>query len=171
MFYILVFKFLGPLVDKISQDFYRHFTRSVLSRAGIAFNGLPLWISPQTYFDRGGGGKITLGNRCVISQGVKLLTHDYSLDRYFERLNGESEHEVFMEDSIIISEQSFIGMGALIMPGVNIGEGSIVGAGSVVTRSVPPDTVVAGCPARTIGLTKDLWERKGKMYKKQLRRP
>ncbi|MBZ4646302.1 MAG: galactoside-O-acetyltransferase, partial [Clostridia bacterium] len=46
---------------------------------------------------------------------------------------------------------AWIGAGAIIMPDVHIGEGSVVGAGSVVTKDVGPFTIVAGVPARKIG--------------------
>jgi acetyltransferase-like isoleucine patch superfamily enzyme len=49
-----------------------------------------------------------------------------------------------------IGERCFIGARAIIMPGVRIGDGSIVGAGSVVTRDVPPCSIVAGNPARVV---------------------
>lgn len=51
---------------------------------------------------------------------------------------------------IVIGDDAWIGTGSVILPGVSIGEGAIVGAGSVVTRDVPPWTVVAGSPARVI---------------------
>lgn len=48
-----------------------------------------------------------------------------------------------------------IGIGSIILPGIKIGEGSIIGAGSVVTKNVEPYTVVAGNPARTLRKRKD----------------
>jgi acetyltransferase-like isoleucine patch superfamily enzyme len=43
-----------------------------------------------------------------------------------------------------------IGSGAVILPGITIGENAVIGAGAVVTKDVPPNTVVAGCPARVL---------------------
>lgn len=51
---------------------------------------------------------------------------------------------------VIIGEKAFIGTGSIILPGVSIGEGSVVAAGSVVNRDVPPKTMVAGVPNRII---------------------
>ena len=79
---------------------------------------------------------------------MRLLTHDFSLDRVNERLNGREEWELIRREPVVIGEQSLIGTGEIALPGVTIGDGSIVGALSVVTTSVPPDTVVAGNPAR-----------------------
>ncbi|NTV62282.1 MAG: hypothetical protein HGA65_01930, partial [Oscillochloris sp.] len=51
---------------------------------------------------------------------------------------------------VVIEDGVWIGAGALILPGVTIGAGAIVGAGALVTKSVAPDTVVGGVPARVI---------------------
>ncbi len=58
---------------------------------------------------------------------------------------------------VIIGDRVWIGYGALILPGVKLGEGAVVGAGAVVTKDVEPFTIVAGNPARKIGeRTKEL---------------
>ncbi len=170
MMYLLVFRFFGPVVDQFNQNMYRYFSRYLLKKYGLKVSGLPLWISTNVFFDRGDGDRIEIGDRCVISHGVKILTHDYSLDRYFERAHGTSDYEVFREAKVVISEQCFIGMNSLILPGVTIGAGAIVGAGSVVTRSVDADTVVAGVPAKLIGTTSEVWGKSHASFVKQRRR-
>lgn len=57
---------------------------------------------------------------------------------------------VFTCKPVHICRRAWIGAGASILPGVTIGENSVVGAGSVVTKDVPADTIVAGNPARII---------------------
>jgi acetyltransferase-like isoleucine patch superfamily enzyme len=52
--------------------------------------------------------------------------------------------------AIVVNDGAWIGAGAIILSGVTIGENSVVGAGSVVTKDVPPQTVVAGNPARVV---------------------
>ncbi|GAB2771862.1 hypothetical protein GCM10027275_13330 [Rhabdobacter roseus] len=51
---------------------------------------------------------------------------------------------------VIIKDGAHIGIGAILMPGVTIGEGAIVGAGSVVTKDIPPYSIAVGAPARVI---------------------
>ena len=51
---------------------------------------------------------------------------------------------------LVIEDDVFVGMEALILKGVTVGEGAVVGAGSVVTQDVPPRTVVAGNPAQVV---------------------
>ncbi|WP_347232565.1 hypothetical protein [Cryobacterium sp. TmT3-12] len=55
----------------------------------------------------------------------------------------------------MIAKGASIGGGAVILPGVTIGAGSMVGAGAVVSKSVPPHTIVVGNPARVVGNTRD----------------
>lgn len=148
---------LAAFVNIVSQGWYRRTVRSVLTRFGISVRGLPLWISPNVFFDHHGG--ITLGDRCVISAGVHLLTHDFSMDRVAERRYGIETDELSRSSPITIGDQSFVGMNSMILPGVTVGDGAIVGAGSVVTRDVAPDTVVAGNPAAFVCDTNTYWER------------
>lgn len=160
---------LAAIVDRVSQKQYRLIVRRILSAYGVTVRGLPLWISPTVYIDRLGG--ITLGDRCVISIGVHLLTHDFSMDRVAERRFGVSSQELVRSAPIEIGDQAFIGMNSIILPGVTIGQGAIVGAGSVVTKDVPADTVVAGNPATVVCDTDAHWTRNHSKFEWAGRRP
>jgi maltose O-acetyltransferase len=89
---------------------------------------------------------ISIGNNCVLSPNVRLIAHDAST----KRILGYSKIGM-----IEIKDNCFIGDSALILPRVTIGPGSIVGAGAVVTKDVPPATIVAGNPARIISKVED----------------
>lgn len=159
------------VVNHFSQERYRRLSAALLRSSGITVHGLPLWVSPRTYFDIAAPGCIELGDRCVISHYVRLLTHDFSLDRIAERKLGVSDREVSHWSPVKVGAQAFLGMGVLIMPGVTIGDGAIVGAGSVVTKDVPDDEVWAGNPARPITSTDELWARRQADLVWQDRRP
>lgn len=64
---------------------------------------------------------------------------------------------------VVINDWAYIGASSQIMPGVTIGEGALIAAGSIVTKSVPPHTVVGGNPARVICTTEEYYER-NKVY-------
>jgi acetyltransferase-like isoleucine patch superfamily enzyme len=90
---------------------------------------------------------IELGNNVVITHGVTFLTHDWSVN-VVNSLHPEKHIEKF--GKIIIKDNCFIGINSIILPNITIGPNAIVGAGSVVTKDVPPYTVVAGNPAKQI---------------------
>lgn len=96
---------------------------------------------------------IRIGNRVCVSNDVTFVNH--GLVWPFE-----DKHESLTRfGKIAIGDNCQIGIRATILPGVTIGENSIVGACSVVTKDVPPGVVVAGNPARTI-CTLDEYEKK-----------
>lgn len=150
---------IAQIVDRFDQDRYMSIVCRILARSGVAVEGRPLWVAPDIVWDCAYPGAITVGDRCVISRRVVLLTHDFSLDRVAEARLGPSERELTFRGPVTIGELAFIGLGVIVMPGVSIGRGSVVGSGSVVTKDVPPDTVVAGNPARPISTTDEYWDR------------
>jgi len=101
---------------------------------------------------------IELGNRVTITQGVIFLTHDGANRVFRHQINGSSRWGNRF-GSIRILDNSFVGANAIILPDVQIGPNSIVGVGSVVNQAVPPNTVVAGVPARPICTLEEYIER------------
>lgn len=93
------------------------------------------------------GAKVTIGDNVFIAPNVGLYTATHPLD--IERRNQGLEFAF----PITIGNNVWIGAGVQVCPGVSIGDGAVIGAGSVVTRDVPPHTVVAGNPARPIKTT------------------
>jgi len=88
------------------------------------------------------GVEVVIGDGTQIGPGVQLLTADHPRTPE-ERASGAE-----FGKPIHIGKNVWIGAGALILPGVNIGDDAIIGAGSVVTKDVPKGTTVMGNPAR-----------------------
>lgn len=89
-------------------------------------------------------GKLHLGNRVSIGPGcIFVLSSHANASRIKATMKAAS-------DEITIQDDTWIGAGSIILPGITIGECSVVGAGSVVTKDVPPYTVVVGNPAKVL---------------------
>lgn len=91
---------------------------------------------------------VTIEDEVLISADVLLLTHDGATWVQRDLHAGVNKY-----GRIRICRRAFVGARAIVLPGVTVGERSIVGAGSVVTRDVPPNVVVAGVPARVVCTT------------------
>lgn len=96
---------------------------------------------------------ITIGSNCALTKGVKIFTHGGARVARRKYPN----YDVF--GMVEVGDYCYIGTNSLIMPGVKIGNGSMVAAGSVVTKSVPPNMVVGGNPARILCTVDEYIER------------
>jgi len=85
---------------------------------------------------------IIIGDGCTITKGVVLLTHFYDTKTL-------SEHS-YIRGCIKIGNRCYIGMNTIFSKPVTVGDGAVIGAGSVVTKDIPPYEVWAGVPARFI---------------------
>lgn len=101
---------------------------------------------------------IEIGNHVTVGQGVMFITHDGTSRLFRDRLPGMNPFGNRF-GTVVIRDNCFIGNNAILLPGVEIGPDSAVGAGSVVTRCVPPRTIVAGNPARPIKTLDEYIER------------
>lgn len=162
----------ASVVDIFNQNLYMKIYRRVLIRNGVIVHGMPVWISHDVYFDAKFPGAITIGDRVGISGQVKLLTHDFSMDRINEMRNGRfANQDMVFRGPIVIGDYVVVGLGAIVLPGVTIGRGSIVGAGSVVTKDVPEQTVVGGNPAKVICTVDEWWDKSRDKFELVDRRP
>jgi maltose O-acetyltransferase len=87
---------------------------------------------------------ITIGRDCQIGPNVQLLTSTHPVDPQPRRDKLEAAEPITIEDNV------WLGGGAIVLPGVRIGENSVIGAGAVVTKDVPADVVAVGNPARVL---------------------
>lgn len=114
-----------------------------------------VWINHNVRIDASGGVKI--GEGCQIGYSSMILSHSSHMA---VRLNGSkymdmeiSERVGYIHKSVCIGDYTFVGGGAVILPGVTIGKGCVIGVNSVVTHDVQDYAIVAGSPARVIGST------------------
>jgi acetyltransferase-like isoleucine patch superfamily enzyme len=102
------------------------------------------WIGQQCFFHSAGG--LRIGSCVGIGPGVKIITSAHIEE-------GPGVPILFSDIAtaeVVIEDDCDVGVGAIILPGVTIGRGSIIAAGAVVTKDVKPLSVVAGIPARLL---------------------
>lgn len=97
-----------------------------------------------------GGGRAEIGDFCGITQGARLITGTEQVNSVMTAAAPRNLRNP-LAGYIIMEPQSFIGANAVVLPNITVGEGAIVGAGAVVTKDVPPWTIVEGVPARPVG--------------------
>ncbi|TWT82760.1 Galactoside O-acetyltransferase [Planctomycetes bacterium CA13] len=119
----------------------RHCSEPILSIGNHSFLGHNCAITV--------GRAVTIGNHCLIAGGVRISDFDGHPIDAVNRRNGETTPSASVL-AVTIGNDVWIGHGAIILKGVHIGDRTIIGARSVVTKSVAPDTIVAGNPARVI---------------------
>lgn len=96
---------------------------------------------------RASGGNIRIGDYCLISQQITIVASNHQYKRDTLIFNQTWDRE---KVGIVIEDDVWIGANCVILPGVHIGYGAVVAAGSVVTRNVPSYALVAGVPAKVI---------------------
>jgi serine acetyltransferase len=130
-------RFLPGLKNRVLQALARHAPgatswRVWLNRWRGVHIGQNVWIGYDAIIETSRPDLVTIRDRATVQIRATIIAH------FREQLG------------VVIEEDATVGPGAIILPNVTIGRGSIVTAGSVVTKSVPPKTMVQGNPARPI---------------------
>ena len=100
------------------------------------------------------GGSLVAAEKILIGDNVNVGANTIIMDTDFHPLDAEArrlDSAPAKTAPVSIEDNVFIGMNCLILKGVTLGKGSVIGAGSVVTKDVPSNAIVAGNPARLIG--------------------
>ena len=154
------FENIVGLILEVFPPFFRHILYKFLLRN----LGTDTYIDYNTYFRY--SRRIIIGNNTVINRGCKFFGSYFNKSVRIEIGNnvaiapfccfysaGHDYEYIDLPDtaaSIIIKDNVWIGGGSVILPGVTIGEGSVIGAGAVVTNDIPDWSVAVGNPARVI---------------------
>ncbi len=110
--------------------------RWLLRRLGVTVGKRVAWgleSTPDVFWP----DLITVEADAVIGYDATLLCHEFLVDEY-------------RTGAVVIGEDAMVGAGAIVLPGVHVGEGARVAANSLVTEDVPPDATVAGVPAEVV---------------------
>ncbi|WP_462323580.1 acyltransferase [Desulfoplanes sp.] len=127
----------------------------VAHRSTLAAQGGDIRIKKHVHISRGsyinGIGNVVIGNDCMVGPHVVLIsgTHNYRDMNTPIRKQGSTKKMIVIEDNV------WLAANVNVMPGVRVGEGSVVGAGAVVTKDIPPYSIAVGVPARIIKSRRD----------------
>ena len=132
---IRILEIFGPFVQSIRHKYlvlkgYKGISRNVIIERGCNF-------------DRVFPGDIEIQAGCLIASRVTILTHEHIFrDAVNPRLP--------LRRSVVIGENSFVGVGAILLPGTKIGAESIIASGAVVSGEFPPNSLIAGVPGKVV---------------------
>jgi acetyltransferase-like isoleucine patch superfamily enzyme len=129
----------------IAEHLFKGCGAGFIAEENCRFNfGQNIMVGEFAFFGRNvlidSGGEITIGNYAALSEDVRIFTHSHS----------ESSHIDMEYRPVIIKDYAKVYTGAVILPGVTVGEQAIVASHAMVIEDVPPNTVVAGMPAQVI---------------------
>lgn len=111
-----------------------------------------LYIGDNTYIGeyqniRASGGIIKIGNNCSISQHITIIASNHNIAK---DININQQGWDKKKTGVLIEDDVWIGANSVILPGVTIGKGAVIGAGSVVTKNIPKYAIAVGNPAKII---------------------
>lgn len=146
------FQFMNALKSAYLRTIFRaKIGKRVIYYPGIwIFTGQNLIIGDDVDFAHGvlvtTGGGVTIGDRTLIGYGAKILSSNHRIPPVPQRIFNSGH----VDAPVRIGPDVWIGANSTILPGVSVGEGAVVAAGSVVTKNVPAWSIVGGVPAKVI---------------------
>ena len=157
--------------DEICKDLFGAFGKSTVLSPFRCDYGDQIYIGDDCFINFNVSmidlGKIKIGNRVLIGPGTGIFTAIHPIDPEIRATGIEKGVDIIIEDDV------WIGGNATILPGITIGKGAIIGAGSVVTKDIPKMTIAAGNPAKVIrGITEEdkiYWQGQYDEYLKNFR--
>lgn len=139
-------KFFKPVLKILARNLPHYKVRTALLRMASYRIGRDVFIGEEFLVrdERNDLAMVTIGDRVAIADRVTLVVSSNANYSRIRPVMGD------VHLPIQICDDAWLGAGCIIFPGVRIGRGAVVGAGSVVTKSVPDLTIVVGSPARAI---------------------
>lgn len=98
-------------------------------------------------FHAGAALRVLIGRNCMIASGVTILDHDHD---FADPFDARTAADGVVAAPTVVEDSVFLGEHVVVLKGVRIGNGSVIGANSVVSQDIPPLTMAAGAPARPI---------------------
>lgn len=138
-------KQMSKITDQVLDEGFSLFVPFTADFGENTKIGRNVFINSGCRFQDQGG--IEIGDESLIGHNVVIATINHDFD--------PANRGTMYLKPVILKERTWIGANSTLLPGVTVGENSIVAAGAVVTKDVPPDTIVAGNPAKFISKLED----------------
>ena len=122
--------------------------RPILLRQMGATVGRGVYIGDHVVFDLNRSNLLIIEDHAHLDTGCIVFCHKRNLENYF--VGDDYAKLPYREANVILKQGCSVGSGSILLPGVTIGEGAIVGAGSLVTKDIPAWTVAVGRPAKVM---------------------
>jgi maltose O-acetyltransferase len=151
----IILNLLHLMLDKLKHVKYQRRLNECLAN-GLTL-GRNVTVMHGAFIDPRYSFLISIGDNCSLSNGVIIVAHDaatYKFTDGFTRLG-----------KVDIKENCYIGTNAIILPGVTIGPNVLIAAGSVVNKNIPPNSCVAGVPARVYSKFDDFIQKNEELIK------
>lgn len=103
-------------------------------------------LNVNCHINAAGGGTIHIGKDCMIGPNVVMRSANHK----FDRVDINMVYQGHTYANIVIEEDVWLGTNVIVLPGVTIGKGAVIGAGSVVTKDIPNMAIAVGVPAKVI---------------------
>lgn len=147
--FLFTYSVKGYILEPINKNRIRPW---IWKRLGCDL-GNGVQIGHNVVPDFGNPERIHLGNNVVISNGVSILCHKRDVTNYCKSDN--AKHLPFKYEDVTIGSGCQIGLNCTILPGVTIGEGTIIGSCSLVTKDIPAWSIAVGSPAKVVKVLLD----------------
>jgi len=148
--------FLNNRISSISSSLYIR----VLRKKGVTVGPGTVFFSGSRNIDPQRPYLVEIGRNCIFSNGVQVFTHGFDWavlrEKYGEVLGSSGK--------VVIGNNVFFGVNAVVLKGVRIGNNVIIGAGSIVTHDIPDDSVAAGNPCKVIMSLEEYFQKRKKAY-------
>lgn len=157
---------IKKLIDRLKQIYYKSSNEryvTFLRTKGIDIGAGTMMRPKSTTIDLTRPSLISIGMNCYMNENFTLLTHDW-VTRVFIRCNMD-----FLPSSgrVVIGNNVSFGQNVMVLKGVTIGDNCFIGAGSIVTKSIPANSIAAGVPCRVIMNLDEYYQKRVKQYENE----
>lgn len=147
---LIISKFIRKVRSAVASGCFDHHGRNINVEKGADFgngSGISIGNNSGLGVNCAVRGPLEIGDDVMMGRWVNIMTNSHDTSRTDIPMNQQGHKPA---KKVTIGSDVWIGNRVIILPGVNIGKGSIIGAGAVVTKDVPDYAVVAGVPAKVI---------------------